>query len=84
LFFDLRGKKAERNNISVQFFGQNTCKFLLAPLLIGLILGPILENNFSLASQLYDGVSFVWERPMTTVLLAIAVLPRQVFCLECQ
>ena len=48
--------------------------FPLAPLLIGFILGPMLENNFARAAQLYDGVSFVWERPMTTVLLAIAVL----------
>jgi putative tricarboxylic transport membrane protein len=48
--------------------------FSLPPRLIGFILGPMLENNFSRASQLYDGVSFVWERPMTTVLLAIAVL----------
>ena len=50
--------------------------FSLTQLLIGFVLGPMLENNFSWASQLYDGVSFVWERPMTTVLLAIAVLPR--------
>ena len=48
--------------------------FPLAPLLIGFILGPMLENNFSRASQLYDGLSFIWERPMTTVLLATAVL----------
>lgn len=45
----------------------------LAPLLIGFILGPMLENNFSRAMQLCDGISFVWERPMTMGLLILAV-----------
>ena len=46
----------------------------LAPLLIGFILGPMLENNFSRATQLYDGIGFIWERPMSTVLLLIALI----------
>ncbi len=46
----------------------------LAPLLIGFILGPMLENNFSRSVQLFDGISFLWERPMTGGLLAIALL----------
>ena len=46
----------------------------LAPLLIGLILGRMMEDNFARSMQLYDGVSFVWERPMTLGLLAIAAL----------
>ncbi|MEO1551226.1 MAG: tripartite tricarboxylate transporter permease, partial [Pseudomonadota bacterium] len=45
----------------------------LAPLLIGFILGPLLENNFARSMQLYDGVAFVWERPMTLVLLILSV-----------
>ena len=48
--------------------------FPLAPLLIGFILGPMLEDNFSRATQLYDGVSFIWERPMTALLLCAAIL----------
>ena len=40
--------------------------FPLAPALIGFILGRMLEDNFARAMQLYDGISFVWERPMTT------------------
>jgi putative tricarboxylic transport membrane protein len=44
----------------------------LAPLLIGFILGGMLENNFARSMQLYDGVSFIWERPMTLGLLVIA------------
>jgi putative tricarboxylic transport membrane protein len=43
-------------------------------LLIGFILGPLLENNFSRAMQLYDGVGFIRERPMTLALLVLAVI----------
>lgn len=83
LFFTLMGAYIGQNNPTELLFlvGLGVlatilrlASFPLAPLLIGFILGPMLENNFSRASQLYDGVSFVWERPMTTVLLAIAVL----------
>ena len=48
--------------------------FPLAPLLIGFILGPMLEDNFSRATQIYDGISFIWERPMTTILLIVSIL----------
>jgi len=48
--------------------------FPLAPLLIGFILGPMLEDNFSRATQIYDGIGFVWERPMTSILLIISIL----------
>jgi putative tricarboxylic transport membrane protein len=33
----------------------------------------MLEDNFSRATQLYDGIGFVWERPMTAVLLIMAI-----------
>jgi putative tricarboxylic transport membrane protein len=46
----------------------------LAPMLIGFILGQMLEDNFARAMNLYDGASFMWERPMTTALLVIAVV----------
>jgi len=45
----------------------------LAPLLIGFILGGMLENNFARAVNLTDGVAFMWERPMTAVLLVIGL-----------
>lgn len=45
----------------------------LAPLLIGFILGPMLENNFSRSIQLYDGFGFLTARPMTMGLLVLAV-----------
>ena len=34
----------------------------------------MLEDNFSRSMQLYDGVGFIWERPMTAGLLLIAVI----------
>ena len=34
----------------------------------------MLEDNFSRSMQLYDGFSFILERPMTLGLLVIAVL----------
>ena len=46
----------------------------LAPLLIGFILGGMMENNFARAVNLTDGVSFMWERPMTLILLIIGLL----------
>ena len=46
----------------------------LAPLLIGFILGPMLEDNFARSMQLYDGISFITQRPMTMGLLITAVI----------
>ena len=37
------------------------------------ILGQMLEDNFGRAMNLTDGISFMWERPMTMGLLVIAV-----------
>lgn len=44
----------------------------LAPLLIGFILGTMLEDNFSRSMQLYQGLGFILERPMTLGLLILA------------
>jgi putative tricarboxylic transport membrane protein len=46
----------------------------LAPLLIGFILGTMLENNFARSMQLYGGLDFILERPMTMGLLVLALL----------
>ena len=48
--------------------------FPLPPLLIGFILGGMLEDNFARAVNIADGASFMYERPMTLGLLAIGVL----------
>ncbi|MBL4627473.1 MAG: tripartite tricarboxylate transporter permease [Roseicyclus sp.] len=46
----------------------------LAPLLIGFILGTMLEDNFSRSMQLYQGLGFILERPMTLGLLVLAAI----------
>ena len=82
LFFTLMGAYIGQNNATELLFlvGLGVTAtilrfagFPLAPLLIGFILGPMLEDNFSRATQLYDGIGFMWERPMTTALLLIAI-----------
>lgn len=83
LFFTLMGAYIGQNNATelLMLVGFGVCATLLrfadyplAPLLIGFILGGMMENNFSRSMQLYDGISFVWERPMTLGLLVIAAL----------
>jgi len=89
MFFTLMGAYIGQNNATelllLVAFGicataLKFANFPLAPLLIGFILGGMLEDNFSRSMQLYDGVAFIWERPMTLGLLIIAailiVLPR--------
>ena len=83
LFFTLMGSYIGQNNptellilviLGVVATFLRFASFPLAPLLIGFILGPMLEDNFSRATQIYDGISFIWERPMTTILLIISIL----------
>ena len=83
LFFTLMGSYIGQNNstellILVGFGVVATllrfADYPLAPLLIGFILGTMLEDNFARAMQLYQGVSFILERPMTLALLVLAAL----------
>jgi putative tricarboxylic transport membrane protein len=46
----------------------------LRRLLIGFILGTMLEDNFARSMQLYRGLDFILERPMTLALLVLALL----------
>lgn len=83
LFFTLMGSYIGQNNATelLILVGMGVCATILrfadyplAPLLIGFILGRMLEDNFSRSMQLYDGLSFILERPMTLGLLVVAVL----------
>ena len=83
LFFTLMGAYIGQNNATelLLLVGFGICatafKFAdypLAPLLIGFILGGMMEDNFARSMQLYDGVAFIWERPMTFGLLTIAAI----------
>lgn len=47
----------------------------LAPLLLGFILGGMLEDNLRRALLIWDGsFAFLWQRPMTASIMAITVL----------
>ncbi|MFU1479455.1 tripartite tricarboxylate transporter permease [Roseovarius sp. C7] len=83
LFFTLMGAYIGQNNATelLILVGFGICatalKFAdypLAPLLIGFILGGMMENNFARSMQLYDGMGFIIDRPMTLALLVVAVL----------
>ncbi|MGI9436066.1 MAG: tripartite tricarboxylate transporter permease, partial [Geminicoccaceae bacterium] len=83
LFFTLMGAYIGQNNATELLFLTGLgvtatvlrfAGFPLAPLLIGFILGPMMENNFARSANLADGVSFMWERPMTLGLLILAIL----------
>jgi putative tricarboxylic transport membrane protein len=82
-FFTLMGAYIGQNNATelLILVGFGVCATILrfadyplAPLLIGFILGPMLENNFSRSMQLYDGIGFITARPMTMGLLALAAI----------
>ncbi|MEM9320928.1 MAG: tripartite tricarboxylate transporter permease [Pseudomonadota bacterium] len=83
LFFTLMGAYIGQNNatellmlvgLGVMATILRFADYPLAPLLIGFILGTMLEDNFSRSMQLYRGLGFILERPMTLGLLVIAVL----------
>ncbi len=83
LFFTLMGAYIGQNNATelLILVGLGVCATILrfadyplAPLLIGFILGPMLENNFSRSMNLFDGPIFMVERPLTLGLLVIAAL----------
>jgi putative tricarboxylic transport membrane protein len=83
LFFTLMGAYIGQNNATelLILIGFGVCATILrfadyplAPLLIGFILGSMLEDNFSRSMQLYDGFGFILERPMTLGLLTLALI----------
>ncbi len=83
LFFTLMGAYIGQNNATelLLLTGMGViatilrfADYPLAPALIGFVLGPGLEDNFSNAMEKYDGVGFILERPMTLGLLVLAAI----------
>lgn len=83
LFFTLMGSYIGQNNptelvilvcLGIAATLLRMAHYPLAPLLIGFILGRMMEDNFARAMQLYRGPSFLWERPMTAGLLVLAAI----------
>ncbi len=82
LFFTLMGAYIGQNNATelLMLVGLGVvatilrfADYPLAPLLIGFILGGMMEDNFARAVNIYDGISFIWQRPGTLILLIIGV-----------
>lgn len=49
--------------------------FPMAPMLLGFILGGIMEQNLSRALTISDGtLAFLWERPLTLTIMVIAIV----------
>ena len=83
LFFTMIGAYIGQNNATELLIlvgmgvGATILRFAnypLPPLLIGFILGGMMEDNFARAVNLTDGVSFMYQRPMTLTLLVIGML----------
>ncbi|WP_084862166.1 tripartite tricarboxylate transporter permease [Salibaculum halophilum] len=83
LFFTLMGAYIGQNNatellmlvgLGVMAIIFRFADYPLAPLLIGFILGRMMEDNFARSMQLYRGPDFILERPMTLGLLALALI----------
>lgn len=83
LFFAMSGVYIGQNNatellllIGIGVFAtiMRFADYPLAPLLIGFILGQMMEDNFGRAMRNADGLNFIWERPMTLGLLMLAVV----------
>lgn len=50
-------------------------EFPMAPMLLGYILGGLMETNLSRALVISDGsLAFLWERPLTLAIISIAVI----------
>lgn len=49
--------------------------FPMAPMLLGFILGDIMEKNLSRSLTISDGsLAFLWERPLTLTIMVVAVI----------
>lgn len=83
LFFSLIGAYIGQNN-PTELFMMIGCSILaivfrftgypLPPLIIGFILGGIMEDNVGRAIRKTGDLSFLWERPMTLALLVFALV----------
>jgi len=55
--------------------GLRLLNFSMSPLILGFILGGMLEQNLRRSLTLYDGsISFMWERPITLTILILTAL----------
>ena len=83
LFFAMAGAYIGQNNATelLMLIGFGVFAIILrfadyplAPLLIGFVLGQMFEDNLGRSMRNANGIQFLWERPMTSVLVIIAIL----------
>ncbi len=55
--------------VALRLFG-----YPLAPLILGFILGGMMEENLRRALDIYDGYAFLWERPLTLAIMLVTLL----------
>lgn len=60
---------------SVIALGLRLIDYPMAPMILGFILGDMMENNLRRALTISDGsLSFLWERPITATILVITII----------
>ncbi|NRA61236.1 MAG: tripartite tricarboxylate transporter permease [Psychrobium sp.] len=60
---------------AVVAIGLRLLNFSMSPLILGFILGGMLEQNLRRSLTLFDGsISFMWERPITLTILVLTAL----------
>jgi len=60
---------------SVVALGLRLIDYPMAPMILGFILGDMMENNLRRALTISDGsLNFLWERPITATILAITII----------
>lgn len=83
LFFTMIGAYIGQNNptelfimvgLGVMATALRFAHYPLPPLIIGFILGGMMEDNLGRAIRKANGLDFIWERPLTAGLLVVAVL----------
>ena len=83
LFFALIGSYIEQNNptellimirLGILAADFRFTGYPLPPLIIGFILGGMMEDNLGRAIRRSGGIEFLWERPMTLALLILALI----------
>ncbi len=55
--------------IALRLFG-----YPMAPLILGFVLGRMIEENLRRALEIHDGYGFLWERPITAGIMLITIL----------
>ena len=61
--------------ITVSAIALRLLDFPMAPMLLGFILGGMMETNLSRALIISDGsLAFLWERPLTSLIIGLAML----------